>query len=134
MLRLIPLPCPTEQSFPVDHLYFEVVYGPLLGPAAVLVARNLDRRLATAKGPVMFEAVALALEIGLRSNNLDPLGRRSHLRRAIDRLAHHRLVHWMGPTDLGLARSVSIVSADALRQLPPAAVLAHQRLVGLEGA
>jgi len=45
-LRLRPLPPCADPSFPVLHDYFEMVYGPLIGPASTLLARALNRHLA----------------------------------------------------------------------------------------
>ncbi len=77
------------------HPYLEVVYGPILGPTAVLVARNLGRRLAAATGPITVSVVAIALELGLRPSHDEPLGKHSHVHHAIDRLEHTRLVRWL---------------------------------------
>ena len=130
MLRLIPLPCPTEPSFPLDHLYLEVVYGPLLGPAAVAVGRHLGRCLAASgKEPVRVVPVQVALEVGLRSASVEPLGRRSHLRHALDRLDHCRLVRWLGPGDLGILTEVPALSPSVLSRLPSAARIAHVSFV-----
>ena len=51
-LHLQPLPPCSDPAFPVLHEYFEVIYGPLIGPASVLLARNLARHVTMAGGPV----------------------------------------------------------------------------------
>ena len=91
-LRLTPLRCTSAPSFALTHPYLELVYGPILGPTAVLVARNLGRRLAATSGPITVSVVAIAVELGLRASHDEPLGKQSPVRHAIDRLEHTHLV------------------------------------------
>jgi len=126
MLRLIPLPCPTEPSFPLDHLYLEVVYTPLVGPTAVLLARAMARHIGVAGGPAVVCPVDLALEVGIRCGSSGPLGRRSHLVRAIDRLAHDHIVSRLGETILGVRVAIPPLGANALGKLPASAREAHE--------
>lgn len=128
-LRLTPLPALRMPAFPLRHLYVEVVYAPLLGPAAVLVAKNLGRHLDAERGPVTVSIVDIAFEVGLRASHDEPLGQRSRLRHAIDRLVHDHIVQWLGPADLGVHTSVPIASERALAKLPQAAREAHYRFV-----
>jgi len=124
-LRLTSLPSPSGPSFPLTHLYLEIVYGPILGPAAVLVARNLGRRLTAAGGPVTVSVVAVALELGLRASHDEPLGRRSHLRHGIDRLEHSHLVSWLADDYLGVQTHVPVANDRTVAKLPASAARAH---------
>lgn len=131
-LRLRPLPAPIEPAFPLGHEYFEVVYTPLVGPTAVLLARAMARHLELAGGPTTVRPIELALEVGIRASSTDPLGKRSHLVHAIERLAHDHLVVWLGEGVLGVRTAVSLLSARALEKLPPAAREAHLRFAGTD--
>lgn len=86
-LRLRPLPPCSGPAFPLCHEYFEVVYGPLLGPTSVLLARNLVRHIDAAGGPVTVCPIEISLEVGLRGSHHEPLGKSSHLAKALERLA-----------------------------------------------
>ena len=46
-LRLRALPSCGEPEFPVVHPYFEIVYGPMIGPAASLALRGPRKRCPT---------------------------------------------------------------------------------------
>lgn len=129
-LRLRALPRAPERLFPLAHDYFEIVYAPLIGPTAVLLARAMGRHLDSARGPTSVCPTELALEVGIRASNADPLGRRSHLVHAIDRLAHGHIVARLGDRVLGLQVAVPPLSERALAQLPASAQLAHRRFVG----
>lgn len=128
-LRLSSIPMRTQPSFPLTHSYFEVVYAPILGPSAVLVARHLARVLEAGDEPATVCPATLSLELGLRSNNEDPLGRRSRLRRAIDRLDHHHVARWFDDQHLGLVSAAPAVSTRTRGTLPPAARHAHDRFL-----
>lgn len=128
-LRLRPLRARGEPAFPLAHPYFEIVYAPLLGPTAVLLARAMARHLEAAGGPITVCPVELALEIGIRASSTDPLGRKSHLVHAIDRLAHDHIVNPLGGRVLGVRVAVPTLSARALAKLPSAAREAHAHYV-----
>ena len=123
------LVCPTEPNFPLHHAYLEIVYAPLIGPGAVLLARNLGRRIAVREDEVSLSTVELAHEVGLRAGHDEPLGKRSHLFHAIDRLRHDHIIRWLDDGRLGVLTSVPILGAHALAKLPPAALAAHHELV-----
>jgi hypothetical protein len=125
-LRLRPLPSCEEPSFPVVHEYFEVVYGPLIGPTSLFLARTLARHLAGAGGPVTVCPIQLSLEVGLRSSHTEPLGKGSHLAKAIDRLGHHRLVRPLGTDILGVVIAVAPVTAKLLARLPESTRTRHE--------
>lgn len=126
-LRLTPMRCASAPSFALTHPYLELVYGPILGPAAVLVARNLGRRLAAATGPITVSVVAIALELGLRASHDEPLGKHSHLRHAIDRLEHNHLVQWLAHDHLAVRIEVPVANEHMLTRLPESAAEAHHR-------
>ncbi|MCZ2110588.1 MAG: hypothetical protein LC118_13650 [Dehalococcoidia bacterium] len=128
-LRLRALPAAGERAFPLEHEYFEVVYAPLIGPTAVLLARAMARHLQAAGGPTTVCPVELAMEVGIRASNTDPLGKKSHLVHAIDRLAHDRIVSRLGDRVLGVRVAIPPLSARALEKLPTAARVAHDALV-----
>lgn len=130
-LRLRPLIARGEPSFPLAHAYFEIVYAPLLGPTAVLLARAMVRHLEAAGGPTTVHPVELALEIGIRASSVDPLGKRSHLVHALDRLAHDRIVTRLSDRVLGVRLAVPPLSARALEKLPALARGAHDDFVAL---
>lgn len=128
-LRLTPLPCTSAPSFALTHPYLEVVYGPILGPTAVLVARNLGRRLAAASGPITVSVVAIGFELGLRASHKEPLGKRSPVRHAIDRLKHTHLVQWLAPDHLAVQTEVPAANERTLARLPESAAEAHRHFV-----
>ena len=128
-LHLQPLPPCSDPAFPVLHEYFEVVYGPLIGPASVLLARNLARHVTTAGGAVTICPVELSLELGLRASHDEPIGRTSPLSKAIERLDHHRLVRPLGTDTLGVVVEVPQLSLGTVGRLPPAVQRAHDGFV-----
>lgn len=128
-LRLRALPSCGEPEFPVVHSYFEVVYGPVLGPAAVSVNRNLARHIAAAGGPVTVCPIQIALEVGLRASHAEPLGKRSHLTRALERLAHHRLIQRVDARVLGVVVNVPPMPHRWLAHLPDSARESHDRFL-----
>lgn len=128
-LRLRPLPPCSGPAFPVCHEYFEVVYGPLLGPTSVLLARNLARHLEAAGGPVTVCPIEISLEVGLRASHHEPLGKSSHLAKAVDRLAHHRVVKHLGMGTLGVIVQVPPLADGALGGLPVSVRRTHERFV-----
>lgn len=128
-LHLQPLPPCSDPAFPVLHEYFEVVYGPLIGPASVLLARNLARHVTTAGGAVTICPIELSLELGLRASHDEPIGKTSNLVRAIDRLAHHRLARHLETNTLGVVVYVPPLTATALSKLPDSIRRAHGRYV-----
>jgi hypothetical protein len=113
-------------SFPVLHEYFEVVYGPLIGPTSVFLARTLARHVASAGGPVTVCPIELSREVGLRSSSTEPLGKKSHLARSLDRLAHHRLVRPLGTDTLGVVTAVVPATAKLLARLPESTRTRHE--------
>lgn len=128
-LHLRPLPRCSDPAFPVLHDYFEVVYGSLIGPASVLLARSFARRVAEARGEVTVCPVELSLELGLRASHDEPIGKGSHLVKAIDRLAHHRLARHLETNTLGVVVYVPPLTPTALSKLPDSIQRAHGRLL-----
>jgi hypothetical protein len=128
-LRLRPLPVTSEPSFSLDHEYFEIAYAPLIGPTAVLVARAMSRHLECANGPVTVCPLDLALEVGVRANNADPLGRRSHLVRALDRLVHDGIVVRLDDRVLGVNQRVPPLGRERLVRLPAAVRRRHEEIL-----
>lgn len=129
-LRLTPLPPVTQPAFALTHPYFEFVYAPTLGPAAVLVARRLGRVLVNRGAPIAVSAVALSLELGLRASHNEPLGKNSSLRHALDRLAHERIIKWFDEHHIGVHTAVPVVSKQVRDRLPPNIRDIHDGLVG----
>ncbi|MGH9244906.1 MAG: hypothetical protein ACRD29_11430 [Acidimicrobiales bacterium] len=130
-MRLRALPAASGPAFPLEHAYFEIVYAPLVGPTAVLLARAMARHLEAAGGPTTVCPVELALEVAIRASSTDPLGRKSHLVHAIDRLAHDRIVARQGDRVLGVRGSVPPLGERALEKLPASALEAHHGFVAL---
>lgn len=128
-LRLRPLPLCSDPSFSLSHEYFEVVYGPLIGPTSVLLARNLARHIAAAGGPVTVCPIEISREVGLRASHDEPIGKGSHLAKALDRLAHHRLVRPIGLEELGIVVEVPPVGDRALARLPDSVRARHTQLL-----
>jgi hypothetical protein len=127
-IRLIPLPPVHEPAVSLDHLYFEIVYAPFLGPTATLLARNLFRHLGPKPAPAKVNPVELAQEVGIRASSEQPLGRGCRLRHALDRLAHDNVVQWRGQTDVGVHIAVPTLTAHAVAKLPATARRAHVAL------
>ncbi len=133
-LRLRSLPASSGPTFPLDHEYFEIVYAPLLGPTAVLVARAMSRHLESTSGPATVCPLDLALEVGIRASDADPLGKKSHLVRALDRLAHDRIVVRLDDRVLGVHQRVPPLGRSRLDRLPRAVRDRHEEiLLALEG-
>lgn len=128
-LRLRPLPVTSEPSFSLDHEYFEIAYAPLVGPTAILVARAMSRHLDCANGPVTVCPLDLALEVGIRANTADPLGKRSHLVRAVERLVHDRIVVRLDDRVLGVSCRVPPLGRGRLERLPAAARRRHEEIL-----
>lgn len=124
-LRLRGLPAASEPAFAIEHDYFEIVYAPLIGPTAILLARAMVRHIDAAGGPTTVCPIELAREVGIRSNGTDPLGKKSRLVNTIDRLAHGHIVARQGDRVLGVRVAVPPVSARALEKLPAPARDAH---------
>ena len=129
-LRLRPLPAVSDPAFPLDHDYFEIAYTPLVGPTAVLLARAMGRHLDAAGGPTTVCPIELALEVGIRASGSDPLGRRSHLVHALDRLVHDHVVSRSGDRVLGVRMAIPPLSDRAVAKLPAPARAAHHQLLG----
>ena len=129
-LLVTPVESTRHPSFALTHPYVELVYASTLGPTAVLLARSLGRLIAESGAPIGVPATALALELGLRSaRESDPLGRRSPFRKAVDRLAHERLVRWVATDHLVVYTAAPAVSDRVRRQLPPTALRAHDHFL-----
>ena len=128
-LRLRPLPVPSATAFPLGHDYFEIVYTPLVGPTAVLLARAMARHIEAAGGPTTVCPIELALEVGIRASSTDPLGKKSHLVHAIERLAHDHIVARMGDRVLGVREGVLPLSDRNLARLPALVRVAHRELL-----
>jgi hypothetical protein len=125
-LRLRPLPPCADPAFPVLHDYFEMVYGPLIGPTSTLLARALNRHLTDAGGPVTVCPIELSLELGLRASRREPVGKTSPLAKALDRLAQHRLVTHLGDETLGVVVTVPPITDRSVPRLPRSAQRAHR--------
>lgn len=129
-LYLTALPVPSPPRFDLTHPYFELVYAPSLGPSAVTLGRHLGRLLALHDvHPVMLCPAALSRELGMRSSSEDPLGTRSLLRRAIERLEHERLARWLEPHLLGILPEVPAVSGRVRDRLPERARRTHDHFI-----
>ena len=128
-LRLRPLPAPSDPAFPLCHDYFEIVYTPLVGPTAVLLARAMARHIDAAGGPTTICPVELALEVGIRASSTDPLGKKSHLVHAIDRLAHDHVVTRLGDRLLGVRLVIPALSPRTLARLPESVRRCHRAFV-----
>lgn len=128
-LRLRPLPALSTPAFALDHPYFEIVYAPLIGPTAVLLARAMGRHLHEAGGPTILDATDLALEIGVRSTAVNAMGRRSRLVRAVDRLARNQIIVRQDDRTLGLRTAVPVLDDKRIGKLPSFARQMHARCV-----
>lgn len=128
-LRLRALPSCGQPEFPVEHPYFELVYGPVIGPSAFMVARNFARRLHAADGLVTACPIEVARETGLRASHGEALGRKSQLVKTIARLQRNHLVHPDVDGVLGVVVAVPPISTRWLDQIPATAVAAHHGLL-----
>ncbi|MCB1284208.1 MAG: hypothetical protein KDB20_07760 [Microthrixaceae bacterium] len=129
-MRLRTLPAASEPAFPLEHDYFEIVYTPLVGPTAVLLARAMARHLDAAGGPTTVCPIELALEVGIRVSSTDPLGKKSHLVHAIDRLAYNHVISRLGDRVLGVREAIPLLSPRVVEKLPAPAQEAHERYSG----
>ena len=128
-LRLRALPSCGQPEFPVEHPYFELVYGPVIGPSAFMVARNLGRRLRAAEGLVTACPIEVARETGLRASHGEPVGRKSQLVKTIARLQRHQLVRPDVDGVLGVVVAVPPIPTRWLDQIPATALAAHQEFL-----
>ncbi len=115
-----------SRSASITDDYFEVVYGPLIGPTSVLLARALVRHTADAGGETSIDPAQLAREVGIRAGSSEPLGKGSQLAKSLRRLSHHRIVIDLGDGVLGIATRVPLLSEDSLPKLPEAAQRFHR--------
>lgn len=128
-LRLRPLPPCGGHAFPVLHDYFEVIYGPMIGPTSLVLARSLARHVNAACGPVTVCPIELSLELGLRASHDEPIGTTSPLSKALRRLSDHRLVQQIDADTLGVVVEVPPLSSRALSKLPESVRNAHDQFV-----
>ena len=110
------------------------VVADTLARATPRIEARLDRFVRNGGGDFAAEVaetlpVELALEVGIRASSTDPLGKKSHLVHAIDRLAHNHVVSRLGDRVLGLRVAVSPVSQRALAKVPDSVREAHEALV-----
>ena len=102
--------------------YTERFWLPLLGPSAVLLARQLADRLEQEP-----DGFPLAAEESSRSLGLgDPAGRRSAFSRTVARLAQFRMVHLDGDDVLLTRRRFPGLSRSQAAKLPTTARVAHE--------
>ncbi len=127
LTALAPLPGIT---FELTDPYLEIVYLPSLGPTAVLLARYLGRLLHQHPKGVHVCTLELSRELGMTSSKQQsPLGARSRLRKAVDRLENERIVRWLDEQHLGVQLGIPAVSGRARDRLPPVARQAHDLFV-----
>jgi hypothetical protein len=125
--RLVPLPSECAPEIDVAGEYFEIVYGPLIGPTPVALARNLARRARASTGPVLVDFLDVTLELGLRSSSHEPLGASASIVRAVDRLQHRRLLTVLADGVLGIYVTVPPLGEQFLDRVPAAAREFHRR-------
>lgn len=132
-LSIHPITPDHSGTLPVGDDYFEIVYGPLIGPTSVLLARALVRHITEAGGGTRVVADQLAREVGIRSQSAEPLGRRSQLAKSLRRLEHHRLVLQLDGGRLGVMTRVPHLSERAVSTLPEAARVHHRMVIEMLG-
>jgi hypothetical protein len=125
--RLVPLPSECAPEVDVADVYFEIVYGPLVGPTPVALARNLARRAKAATGPVLVDFLDVAFDLGLRSSSHEPLGATASIVKAVDRLQHRRLLTVLAEGVLGIYVTVPLLDDHFLARVPPGAREFHRR-------
>ena len=81
----------------------------------------------TARSP--FCPLDLALEVGIRANTADPLGKRVHLVRALERLVHDRIVVRLDDRVLGVSCRVPPLGHGRLERLPAAVRRRHEEIL-----
>jgi hypothetical protein len=123
---LVPLPSECTPAIDVADVYFEIVYGPLVGPTPVALARNLARRARAAREPVLVDFRDVALELGLRSSSHEPLGASASIVKAVDRLQHRRLLTALSDGVLGIYVTVPPLDEHFLDRVPAAAREYHR--------
>lgn len=128
-IRVHPLHGSVSRGFALDHPYLEVVYAPLIGPSAVLLARTLGRVVTAARAPVTVDLQDVARQLGLRARQAEQLGRRSPILHTLDRLVRTHLARWLGTSDLGIETVIRPLGADSLRRIPETTKAAHLRFV-----
>lgn len=128
-LSIHPITPDHSKTLPVGDDYFEIVYGPLIGPTSVLLVRALVRHIAEAGGGTRVMADQLAREVGIRSQSSEPLGRSSQLAKSLRRLEHHHIVTRLDGGRIGVATRVPLLSERAVLTLPEAARTHHRMVI-----
>lgn len=128
-LRVVWLDSPSgRRAFALDHPYIELVYTPLIGASAVLFLRRI-MLLSPDDDEIDVDSVAMARELGLRSRDDRPLGRKSPFVKSLYRLEHHQLARWLGPHRLGVYRQAPALADAFLPNLPESARRIHLRYI-----
>lgn len=127
-VRLLAAESPRSPGFSLGGEYLETVCSSFLGPTAVLLARAFHRRLDEG-GEAEVDLREIAVEIGVRASSDRPMGNKSPLLRAMERLEHHGFLRLEASGVIVVSVTHGPVSANDLARLPDRARAAHDRLV-----
>jgi hypothetical protein len=129
--RLVDLDRRPTDRVPLVGPYTELVWGPLVGPTAVLLSRRLSLiRHGPATDTVDLRALAANLGVG-GNDGAEVLGRHHRIVVALTRAEHYGLLEWK-PEDatIGVTGWVPEVSPRLQRRLPDEALARHHQILG----
>ena len=129
--RLVDLDRRPTDRLPLVGPYNELVWGPLVGPTAVLLTRRLSLiRHGPAVGTVDLRALSANLGVG-NGDGAEMLGRNHRIVVALTRAEHYGLVEWRAEeATIGVSGWVPEVSPRLQRRLPAEALARHHQILG----
>jgi hypothetical protein len=114
-LRQVRDPLDEAAGWPILHPYVEIVYGSILGPTAVQMARMLDR-MHRPEGQTLVDVSEIAAVLGVKP---------SVARHGLDRLERFGVLRIVG-TSIILRSHLTPVRAKAVEHLPMMARTYHE--------
>jgi hypothetical protein len=121
----------STDRFPLAGAYTELVWGPLVGPVGILVARRLClARLQPGDRSVDLHALAANLGVG-NENGSDFVGSNHRIVVALSRAQHYGLIEWSRQrATIGVSGWAPEVPPRLLRRLPAEAEAHHRQMTG----
>ena len=131
--RLVNIDRRARDRVPLAGPYTELVWGPLVGPTAVLAARRLSlARLQPGDGSINLHVLASNLGVGYSDAQVVARGRRIVV--ALARAQHYGLIEWdIEHAVIGVSGWVPEVPPRLLCRLPPEARRHHVQILGTLG-
>ncbi len=118
-------PAVERRGIPVDSLYAETCWLPVLGPSATWLLRRLARDLLAAPDGFRLDCEVAARSLGLGGAE----GRHSAFRRTLGRCIRYGLARAQGEGTLAVRTAVTPVPELQLARLPATVQAEHRRLL-----